>query len=211
VAITGCTLQHGREGKDSANIRVLGQSLPYKEMPVRQGHVTISGNVLSDVQVNVHLQGCRGVTVVGNTFWEGFAHNLLVEESHSVVVGPNNMDRNPHYDRYGKSKEARNLVVFRDCEACTVSGLHIVNVRGGPGMLLKGCRRMNLSGCTVLDCEPGVVLEDSSDCLLTGFLVRGNAAKAMSLTVKGGKGNRVAASVWADGMSVEEGAATVGP
>jgi hypothetical protein len=92
-----------------------------------------------------------------------------------------------------------------------VSGLHVVNVRGGPGLLLAKCRRMNLSGCTVLDCSPGVVLEDCTDCLLTGFLVRSDGTKAVSLTVKGGKGNRVAGGVWADGMEVEKGAATVSP
>src|SRR5207248_2654433 len=130
VAITGCTIQHGHKAKGCANVRVIGKTRPTKDMPlVRQGHVTITGNVLSDVQVNVHLKDCRGVTVQGNTFWEGFAHNLLVEGSHSVVVGPNNFDRNPHYDRYGESREAKNRLVFRDCEDCTLAGLHVTNVR----------------------------------------------------------------------------------
>ena len=41
------------------------------------GHVTIGDNVLSDVQTNIHLVGVRGVTITGNTFWQGYAHNLL--------------------------------------------------------------------------------------------------------------------------------------
>jgi hypothetical protein len=202
VAITGCTIQHGREAKGSANIRVIGRSRPLKDMPVvRQGHVTITGNVLSDVQINIHLVGCRGVTVTGNTMWEGFDHNLLVEGCHSVVVGPNNLDRNPYYEHISKRKP-QCRVAFRDCEACTVSGLHVTEVRGGPGLLMKGCKRLNLSGCTLLDCaEGGVVMEDCHDCLLSGFVVRADAAKTPkpSLTVKGGKGNVVAGSVLLDG------------
>lgn len=215
VAITGCTLQHGRQGKDSANIRVLGRTLPLKEMPVvRQGHVTITGNVLSDIQVNVHLVGCRGVTVTGNTFWESYAHQLLVEDCHSVVVGPNNMDRNPYYDRMGKAKEARNAIVFRDSEACTILGMHITEVRGGPGLLLKNCRRMNLSGCSVLDCaEGGVALENSSDCLLSGFLVRADtlAKPGLSLSVKGGSANRISGGLWANGINAPKESVTVVP
>ncbi|MGH7959651.1 MAG: hypothetical protein ACREH8_21935 [Opitutaceae bacterium] len=37
-------------------------------------------------------------TFTGNTFWMGFAHDLLVEDSSNVVVGPNNLDRNPRYE-----------------------------------------------------------------------------------------------------------------
>jgi len=73
VAITGCTIQHGNRSKGCANIRIVGKTQPTKDMPlVRQGHVTITGNVLSDVQVNIHLKDCRGVTIQGNTFWEGY-------------------------------------------------------------------------------------------------------------------------------------------
>lgn len=203
VAITGCTIQHGRQAKGSANVRVIGRSRPLKGMPlVRQGHVTITGNVLSDVQVNVHLVGCRGATVTGNTMWEGFDHNLLVEGCHSVVVGPNNLDRNPYYEAIGKRKPPLCRVTFRDCEACTVTGLHVTAVQGGPGLLLAGCRRLNLSGCTLLDCAGGgVEMENCNDCLLSSFLVRADALKMPkpSLTVKGGKGNVVAGSVLLNG------------
>ncbi len=189
VAITGCTIQHGREGKGGANIRILGRSLPTKDMPiVRQGHVTITGNVLSDVQVNIHLKGCRGVTLTGNTLWEGYTHNLLIEDCHSVVMAANSLDRNPHYGRYGKAKEARNTVVFRGCEDCTITALHVTLARGGPGLSLAACRRMNLAACSVLDCAEGVLLDGCHDCLLTGLMVRGGKS---ALEAKGGAGNVV--------------------
>ena len=88
VEIAGCTIQHSSKSPDSANIRIIGRSNPAKDQPVvREGHVTITGNVLSDVRVNVHLRDVRGVVITGNTFYMGYDHDLLVEESSNIVIG----------------------------------------------------------------------------------------------------------------------------
>lgn len=212
VAITGCSIQHTRKAEGSANVRVLGKSKATKEMPlVRQGHVTITGNVFSDVQDNVHLKDCRGVVITGNTFWEGYRHNLLVEGCASVVVGPNNMDRNPHYDRYGKAKEARNAVVIRDSEDLTITGLHLTNVRAPVAVRLESCRRVNLTGCTVLDSSGvGMLLDGVRDSRVSGCLVRDDregAKPGKSFVLKGGKGNVVTNNVFADGADIDRDAA----
>ncbi|MDZ4686929.1 MAG: hypothetical protein SH850_17785, partial [Planctomycetaceae bacterium] len=109
IAITGCTLQHNHNSPGSANIRILGASSP----TVREGNVTISGNILSDVHQNVHLQDCRGVTITGNAFESGFDVDLLTENCVGVVVGLNSFDRNPRYvngeqnARRGNPEDAR--------------------------------------------------------------------------------------------------------
>ncbi|MCH7726044.1 MAG: right-handed parallel beta-helix repeat-containing protein, partial [Planctomycetes bacterium] len=111
VAITGCTIQHNNPSPGSANIRIIGRSLPSRgQQIVREGNVTISGNVLSDVKINIHLKDCRGVAITGNTLWQGYEHNLLVEDSSNVVIGPNNLDRNPRYN-YGNTRDANNSIV----------------------------------------------------------------------------------------------------
>src|SRR4029077_1982389 len=121
-------IQHNNPSPDSANIRIIGRSNPSKSQPiVREGNVAITGNVLSDVQVNIHLRDCRGVTVTGNTLWQGYRHNLLVEDCTGVVVGPNNLDRNPRYD-YGNTQEANNSVVFRGCDDCILNSLLVTSV-----------------------------------------------------------------------------------
>ncbi|HEY1190786.1 MAG TPA: right-handed parallel beta-helix repeat-containing protein, partial [Gemmata sp.] len=99
VAITGCTIQHNHTAPGSANIRIKGPSATNAKGTdeLRDGHVTISGNILSDVKVNIHLDHARGVVVTGNTCWTAYEHNLLVENSTTVTVGPNNFDRNPRY------------------------------------------------------------------------------------------------------------------
>jgi hypothetical protein len=75
----------------------------------------------------VHLSGARGVTLTGNTFWKGYQHNLLVEDSQQIVVGPNAMDRNPAYGEGGA--RSRNTVLFRNCADCTLTGLHLTRVQ----------------------------------------------------------------------------------
>jgi hypothetical protein len=173
VAITGCTIQHNNPSPDSANIRMIGRSGPGDGELVREGNVTITGNVLSDVQVNVHLADCRGVSLVGNTFWRGFQHNLLIEDCSNIVVGPNNFDRNP---RYGgrNGVDATNSLLVRNSDDCTFSGLHITNVRDSPAALMfENCSRINVQGCTILDSDNvGLLLKNVRDSRVSGCLIR---------------------------------------
>lgn len=182
VAITGCTLQHNSTSPDSANIRVIGRGEPSPSRPaVDWGHVTISGNVMSDVQVNVHLRHARGVTLTGNTFWMGYQHDLLVEESSNIVVGPNNFDRNPGY-AYGSSAEAKGGIEFRGSRDCTLSGVHVNGVWWkGAAVLLQRCDRFHVSGLSVLDSDGvGLLLEECKRSQVSGCFVRDDRAERKS-------------------------------
>lgn len=195
VAITGCTIQHNPDGPNSANIRILGAGITNQtnKTPTNEGHVTITGNVLSDVQVNVHLVNARGVTLTGNTFWMGFAHDLLVENSSNVVVGPNNFDRNPRYE-YTRTS-ARGGVVLRGSRDCTLNGLHLNGVRHHAAALtLADCTRVNLSGASILDCDgSGLELTNTTLTRVSGCIVRDDRGgnKAPAIKVTGGYGNQV--------------------
>jgi hypothetical protein len=215
VAITGCTIQHTGKAAGSANVRIRGRSNPAKDLPVvMQGHVTITGNIFSDVRTNVHLEGCRGVVITGNTFWEGFEHNLLVEDSRSIVVGPNTMDRNPHYERFGNAKEAKNDVIFTGCDDCTISGLHLTSLRNGTASLTveKG-NRFNITGCAILDGDAvGVLLKDSSNCKVSNCLIRDDrpgSPKAAAIRVTGGRGNMVTDNLLGGAVEADAGSALV--
>jgi hypothetical protein len=195
VAITGCTIQHNNPSPDSANIRIIGRSDPSGKLElVREGNVTITGNVLSDVQVNVHLQDCRGVALTGNTFWQGYKHNLLIEDCTSIVVGPNNFDRNPRYN-YGNSADSDNSLVIRNSEDCTLTGLHITGVWRAPaGLLIENCRRFHVTGCTILDCDnAGLVLRNVSESRVSDCLIRDSRHGTTSATLveDGGAGNMI--------------------
>jgi hypothetical protein len=212
VAITGCTLQHNNPSPGSANIRIIGRSNPTKSMPVvREGNVTITGNVLSDVKINVHLKECRGVVVTGNTFWQGYTHNLLVEDRSNIIIGPNNFDRNPRYD-YGNTQEANNCLVVRNCEDCTLTGLHITSVWRDPAaLLIDKSKRIHITSCTILDCDKvGLLLKEVRDSRVSDCTIRDDRAgrkDAPSLAVIGGGGNVVVNNWLVNGSDIAKGTA----
>jgi parallel beta-helix repeat protein len=213
IAITGCTIQHAHEAPDSANIRILGPGnvRPYANQEVRDGNITITGNVLSDVQVNVHIVKGRGITIVGNTFWKGYEANLVVEGCSQVVVGSNVFDRNPRY-HYGDGATAKLGVIFKDCSDCILSGLQINEVkqhRGG--LVLEDCQRINISGCNLLNCAgSGFYLDKIEDCIITGCSVQslgGKVKDLVAVTLTDGKGNMIGNNLFTGQMIVKEGSA----
>ncbi len=192
VAITGCTIQHIDRGPQSANIRIIGLSKPSPTSgKVQEGNITITGNVLSDVQTNVWLESCRGVTLTGNTFWMGFEHNLLIEDCSHIVMAANNFDRNPRYD-YGVAKAAKNRLLFRNSQDCTLTGLHISQVYETAALTLVNCTRFNVSGLTILDCDVGLQLTNVSRSLFSSCLIDNSrdGSKSSKVKVDGGSGNR---------------------
>jgi hypothetical protein len=194
VAITGNTIQHTRNAPGSANIRVKGPTTPYKGTDeVRDGHITITGNVMSDVKINVHLDHARGVVIAGNTMWTGEEYNLLAEHSSNIVVGVNNLDRNPRY--YREEEKATDAVLFRDCTDCTLSGLQLVGSRHAPAAIaLERCDRFNMNNLTILDCDGvGLLLKDVTRSRVSGCLIRDDRpnAKSASIRVVGGSDNSI--------------------
>jgi hypothetical protein len=209
VAITGCTIQHNSKSPGSANIRVLGRGKlnDNKEEPTREGHIAITGNIFSDVMVNIHLQHARGVSIVGNTFWEGFEHDLLVEDSEAIVVGPNDFDRNPRYVVNGNWAKDVNGLVFRRSADCKLSGFLVKGVwKKDAAVSLERCDRFTLSDVSILDCDGiGLLLKDCTRTRVSGCVVRDDRAEkkaVLSLRVEGGSGNWITGSVFANGVEV---------
>ncbi len=202
-AIIGCTIQHSHNAANSANIRFIGTS---PEVANKVGHFCIVGNALSDVAVNIHLQYARGVVISGNTFWKGYAHNLLVEGSSNIVVGPNLFDRNPDYGPKGST----NALVFRDCHDCTLTGLHINNVMEAPaGLMLDNCRWMNVTGCTILDCDNiALLLRNCEHCRVSNCVVRDTrtgVTNPVAIAFTGGSENQLGQNLIAGHNNISAG------
>jgi len=196
VAIVGCTIQHTHNAPDSANIRINGSSTPVSfTKETRHGNITIADNVLSDVQVNIDVQNARSVTITGNTIWKGYAHNLRVVRSDGVVISDNMFDRNPRY-HYGDGSSAHGGLIFGDCNGVTISGNHVRGSGDIPAaVVVRRCRRFNITGCTILDAmRGGLLLDDVSDSRVSDCLIRDDRFKgeqSFSLRMTGGHGNMV--------------------
>ena len=195
-AIVGCTLQHSAAPKESAqfgtpkgtaNIRFIGAS---REQPHKVGNLAISDNLMSDVDTNIHMVHARGVTITGNSIHGAFSTNLLFEDCSNMVVASNLFDRNPDY-----GFDSPSGLVFRQCQDCTLTGLHINGVLDSPaGLLLENCRRFNIANCTILDCDHcGLLLKDVSHSRVSGCLIRDDRPDSTSvpLRVAGGDGNMI--------------------
>jgi parallel beta-helix repeat protein len=204
VAITGCTIQHTNKAPDSANIRILGAgtdtSLERRQgrPSTREGNVTISANVFSDVQVNIEIRDSRGVVITGNTFWEGFQHDLIVTDSSNIIVSANNFDRNPRYLVNGFDNAEKNGLVFLRCENSSVSDNTISGVwKKRAALDIQGCDRFRVSNNSVLDSDgAGIRLEKVTNSSVIGNLVRDDRpaekrSKEPSIAVIGGKANMI--------------------
>jgi len=202
VAITGCTLQHTNKATDSANIRIIGSGKDESLLRrggrefTREGNVTISANVFSDVQVNIEIRHARGVVITGNTFWEGFQHDLRMEDSGNIVVTGNNFDRNPRYLVNGNDNAEKNGVVFLRCEDSILSSNVISGVwKQRAAVDVESCNRLHISHNSVLDSDgAGIRLEKVTNSLVSNNIIRDDReaekrSKEPSLVILGGKDN----------------------
>lgn len=208
VAITGCTLQHTHKSPDSANIRIIGSGTDPSLLRragrehTREGNVTITANVFSDVQVNVEVQHSRGVTITGNTFWEGFQHDLVVTDSDNVVVTGNNFDRNPRYLVNGNDNAEKNGIVFQRCTDSIFSNNVVSGVwKQRAAVDIESCNRLQISHNSILDSDgAGLRLEQVTNSMVAGNIIRDDRegeqrSKDPSLSIVGGKDNVIEQNV----------------
>ena len=207
VAIVGCTLQHNSKSAGSANIWVIGGGVTSlkNDTPTQEGHIAITGNAMSDVKVNIHLDHARGVSITGNTFWEGFEHDLLIEDSQCIVVGPNDFDRNPRYVVNGNWAKDLNGLTFRRCSDCKIEGALVKSVWTKPAaLLMDACDRCTVSNCSILDSDNiGLWMKDCTRCLVADCLLRDDRPEqkaTKSLKLEGGKDNWVKGNLFANGV-----------
>ena len=199
VAITGCTIQHGGR-PDSANIRILGAGEKY-----RWGHVCISGNVFSDVDINVHLKDAEDVALTGNTFWMAYQYNLLAENCARLVLSGNVFGRNPGYD-YVK-QVLPNALRLVGCRDVVLQGLMIHDVRQAEaGLVLDDCQRVNVVGCSFVDCAgAGLLLRNGQRCRVSDCLVDHAQPPEgwVAIRVQGGRDNLITGNLLSGILEME--------
>lgn len=169
VAITGCTIQHSSNysGKDfkvlapgGANIRFLGKEIA----PIDS--VTISGNVLSDTELNIDLKTCTDITLTGNNFFAPNPDNLHVTGCKRVVVNGNTF--NPReFDRPGR-------IAFDQCQDCIFSNntLRALNAEDG-AVMVRNSLRLSLTDNILTESSGGVLIENSKDVIVKDWIVSG--------------------------------------
>lgn len=207
--ICGNTIQ-AKQSPGGANIRMIGRN---DQQNHRAGMFAISGNLLGSQEINVHLVACRGVVVADNVLYSGHRRNLQIDGSRNIVIGPNSFDHNPDYG----DRELCTGVRLADSHDCTLTGSLIQDCQAGrhtvadapaqqrDGLLeIVRCRRVNVSGCQLLDGRPyGIYVEDSENIHITGTTVRETRAEPKSRAALRwggrGRGNFVSANSFGRG------------
>ncbi|MEZ6049255.1 MAG: right-handed parallel beta-helix repeat-containing protein [Planctomycetaceae bacterium] len=139
-----------------ANIRIIGSQT---EGNGKFGLWTITGNMITSQETNIHITSALGVTISGNHLGNSDLRNLLVEDSTQIVVGSNCFGYNEDY----KNTQDSTGIRFVNCDHSNISGSIIygkkdsfpnASERGGLVELLD-CHRMSISGVQVFDGIPG--------------------------------------------------------
>ena len=161
VTIASNTIQ-ATGSPEGANIRI--KETPDQSRP--PGLFAISGNIIGSQENNVHLTGCYGIALSGNTIYSCENRNLLIEDSRLINVSGNTFRR--HTPRYGTGVRftGSSDITFTGC------GIHDETAEGQPNLTalleLERCQRINISGSQFLNGAIGVDGKDCSHVTLTG-------------------------------------------
>ncbi len=91
------------------------------------------------------------------------------------------------------------------------SGLQLHNVQDSDaGLTLTDCRRMHVSGNTILDCDKiGMLLTNLSDSRVADNLIRDDRGESIPLKAVGGRGNWFTGNMWTGQPNIEPSAGAV--
>ncbi|MFT5129270.1 MAG: hypothetical protein ACI8W8_002892 [Rhodothermales bacterium] len=192
VTIASNTIQ-ATDSPGGANIRIL-ESRDKSRPP---GLISITGNVIGSQEHNVHLSGCYGVVLTGNTIYSCMKRNLLLEQCSQISLSGNHFRR--HTPKYGTG------VRIVDCSDIVLSGSVFCDEseagqQNGASLLeLDSCERITVSACHFQGGVPyGIDLANCSDILLNAVSIdesREKAAAKGSLRASGkGSGNQISGS-----------------
>lgn len=139
----------------------------------------ITGNIIGSQETNVHLSGCRGITITGNCIYSCTHRNLLIEDSHHLNLSGNVFRRHTPTRGTGVRIERSHDVAFT---GCTIHDEHETGQASGASLLeLDDCQRINISGCQLLDGVPcGLDANDCSSITVTGCTIHDTRPKPHS-------------------------------
>lgn len=166
-----------------ANVLLVG-----REDINKVGLWTISGNHISNQEVNIRLRGCRGIVLTGNSLVMGKERSIVIERGEHIVLGPHSLDNNPDYKR-----GTIDGITLRDCDGCQVQGVVVEGAgpeKDGAAIEIVRSRETSIVACQVF--EPrhrGILVSDSrntriADCTVLDRKATGKLAASIEVTGK---------------------------
>ncbi len=185
--ISGNTIQ-AIPSPGGANIRFLGLS----SNPDKIGLWSISGNHISNQEVNVHLENTRGINITGNTFIRGYNRHLLIHNSRNLIINGNVFDHNEDYfptqpPAYGGILLSRGENIILSDNIIDGSG----NGSGedGAAIEVKHSREISISACQVKNPNfNGIQIESSTNSQILNCIIsesKKNTGMLTGISLKG--------------------------
>jgi len=168
ITVASNTIQ-ATSSPGGANIRIIEDRKGRSRPP---GLWTITGNIIGSQENNVHLTGCHGMVISGNSIYSCDQYNILAKDcDHRSICG--NSFRRHTGNKYAgvRLEHSRNCTVqgcvFEDeskmgqaskkslleldhCKSVTVSGCQVIG--GVPyGIHAQNSSMVNISGCSIHD------------------------------------------------------------
>ncbi len=149
-----------------ANIRFLGPPLP--EGRGATGMWTISGNLIGNQEVNLHLKHAEGITVTGNHIYTARQQTILVENSRNLVLSANVMEQS-----HGWQRGFLNGISLRGTQGVVLTGNVITDAaigseESGGALELWDCQETIVSNNQIF--EPryrGIYVQGGRNALIT--------------------------------------------
>jgi parallel beta-helix repeat protein len=196
VTIASNTIQ-ATNSKDGANIRIIENPNESR----RPGLFAITGNIIGSQENNVHLTGCYGMVISGNTIYSATERNLRLEQCAQLTIGSNVFRR--HTPSYGcgvllsqcknilfsgctfedEAEEGQQsgfpLLEIQQSQFVTISGNQLINsVKAG--IMITDSSQLNINGNTISDTRTTPLMQQAvslsgkcEDVEMTGNLVSG--------------------------------------
>lgn len=180
--ITGNTIQAIRS-PGGANIRFVG---PGGDSQQNQ-HWTITGNHISNQEVNIHLVHARGFTITGNSFLRGQERNLVINDSRNIVVSSNVFD--PYRSDFRSNRYAmmqggisiargRNIILSHNLINEATCG----SPEAGGAITVTESRAITIAGCQIVNARfRGIHVDRGTNVRVTDCLVHEDATSARML------------------------------
>ncbi|MBL8793637.1 MAG: right-handed parallel beta-helix repeat-containing protein [Planctomycetia bacterium] len=139
--ITGNNIQAKTTPK-GANVRFVGGGNRNSDV----GLFAITGNLIGSQQTTIHLQQARGVSITGNSLYNGAHHSIWCEDSEHIVIGSNSIDHNPQY-----AGASTDRILLRRCTNVVLTGNIQEHIRPADGadeasVEIDGCVEVSLTG-----------------------------------------------------------------
>lgn len=172
--ISGNTIQ-AIPSPGGANIRFLG----LKSNPDKIGLWSITGNHISNQELNIHLENARGINITGNTFIRGYNHHLLINNSRNLVINGNVFDHNEDY--FPSQPSAYGGILLNQGENVILSD-NIIDGSGngtaedGGAIVVKDSREISISACHIKNPNfNGIQIERSTNSQIMNCIISESA------------------------------------